>query len=77
VWVAWGAYLWADGLNARSDGLTWQIGDFAADGTHPSTSGRMKVAKMLLGFLESADTSRCWFRAAMGCLLEARATLLP
>jgi len=22
-WLAWSAYLWADGLNPRSDGLTW------------------------------------------------------
>jgi hypothetical protein len=76
AWVAWGAYLWADGLNPRSDGLVWEIGDLVADGTHPSASGRQKVAKMLLGFFESADSSRCWFFAATSCLREARATLL-
>src|SRR5260370_14335337 len=30
-WVSWGPYLWADGTNPRSDGLTWQRDDFQAD----------------------------------------------
>jgi hypothetical protein len=75
--VTWAAYLWADGLNPRSDGLTWAPGDFAADGTHPSVPGREKVAKLLLTFFKQADASRCWFVAASGCVLEARAGLLP
>jgi hypothetical protein len=60
-WVGWGPYLWADGLRARSDGLTWEVGDFAADGTHPSPSGRQKVAERLLRFFTTARTSRDWF----------------
>jgi hypothetical protein len=60
-WVGWGPYLWADGLRARSDGLTWEVGDFAADGTHPSPSGRQKVAERLLRFFTTARTSRGWF----------------
>ena len=53
TWIAWAAYLWADGPNPRSDGLTWQPGDLAADGTHPSASGRAKVGTLLHGFLQA------------------------
>jgi lysophospholipase L1-like esterase len=59
-WLAWGPYLWADGLVPRSDGLTWQCSDFNSDGTHPSASGRRKVAERLLEFFESDDTAT-WF----------------
>jgi hypothetical protein len=60
-WIAWGPYLWADGLSPRSDGLTWACSELADDGTHPSTSGRQKVGRMLLDFLESDPTAREWF----------------
>ena len=60
-WLAWGPYLWADGLVPRSDGLTWQCSDFNSDGTHPSASGRRKVAERLLEFFESDDTATRWF----------------
>jgi hypothetical protein len=60
-WVAWGPYLWADGLAARSDGLTWACGDFESDGTHPSASGRRKVAERLLGFFRTDSIAREWF----------------
>jgi hypothetical protein len=60
-WVAWGPYLWADGLRPRSDGLTWSCSDFQSDGTHPSDSGRRKVAQMLLSFLKTDATARIWF----------------
>jgi len=60
--LLWGPYLWADGLNPRSDGLAWGRGDFSlADGTHPSDSGREKVARMLLDFFETNDLARSWF----------------
>jgi hypothetical protein len=61
-WIAWGPYLWADGLNPRSDGLIWQQQDFAADGTHPSASGQQKVGRMLLDSLLASPFSRTWFR---------------
>ena len=64
-WIAWGPYLWADGTTPRSDGLTWQTGDFAADGTHPATSGRTKVANMLMSFFLGSPYSQCWF--GVGC----------
>ena len=64
-WLAWGPYLWADGLVPRTaDGLTWACADFAADGTHPATSGRAKVAQMLLDFFTSDATTEPWFSSA-------------
>jgi hypothetical protein len=61
-WLAWGPYLWADGLSPRSDGLTWTIDDFVtSDRTHPSSSGQKKVADMLLNFLKTDQTARKWF----------------
>jgi hypothetical protein len=47
-WLGWGPYLWADGLEAREDGLDWTCGDFVADGTHLSSSGEEKAAGLLL-----------------------------
>lgn len=65
--LLWGPYLWADGPNPRkADGLTWKRGDFANDGTHPSISGREKVASLLLGFLKTNDSARRWFLKKTG-----------
>jgi hypothetical protein len=64
-WIAWGPYLWADGLNPRSDGLIWDQRDvLSSDGTHPSTFGQQKVATMLLDSLLASPFSRTWFRGA-------------
>ncbi|MDX6582154.1 MAG: hypothetical protein QOI10_1338 [Solirubrobacterales bacterium] len=60
-WIAWGPYLWADGLSARSDGLTWACSELQADGTHPSPAGQAKVAGLLLQFLKADSTARLWF----------------
>lgn len=60
-WAAWGPYLWADGLHARSDGLTWSCSDFGDDGIHPSRSGAEKVAGLLLDFFTTDPTARAWF----------------
>ena len=59
--LLWGPYMWADGLTPRSDGLTWSQGDYLSDGTHPSTSGRMKVAEMLLDFLKTDEYAGAWY----------------
>ncbi|HTM48565.1 MAG TPA: hypothetical protein VL285_07795 [Bryobacteraceae bacterium] len=60
-WIAWGPYLWADGLKARQDGAVWKREDLGPDGTHPSLAGREKVARMLMDFLKHDPTSRPWF----------------
>ncbi|MEW5983003.1 MAG: hypothetical protein AB1806_11630 [Acidobacteriota bacterium] len=62
-WLSWGPYLWADGLTPRSDGLIWTCADFADDGTHPSASGRRKVADLLLQFVRTDRTAREWYLA--------------
>ena len=61
--LLWGPYLWADGTTPRkSDGLVWVREDLAGDGTHPSpTSGREKVADLLLKFLKGDPNARGWF----------------
>lgn len=60
-WLSWGPYLWADGLEGRSDGLTWECEDFAEDGIHPSERGAEKVGAMLLEFFKSDPTASPWF----------------
>ena len=60
-WLAWGPYLWTDGVKGRNDGLTWGPADVVKDGTHPSPSGSDKVAKLLLDFLKTDSTARPWF----------------
>jgi len=60
--LLWGPYLWGDGVKARkSDGLTWKREDFRGDGTHPSDSGKQKVAQMLLKFFKTDPTAKGWF----------------
>lgn len=60
-WLAWGSYLWADGLIPRADGLIWECSDFQNDGTHPSEAGEIKVATELLGFFSTDETTAPWF----------------
>jgi hypothetical protein len=64
-WVAWGPYLWADGLIARGDGLVWPCYYFESDGQHPSskTGGSEQDANMLLNFLKTDDAAAPWFLA--------------
>lgn len=62
--LLWGPYLWADGLTPRTgDGLIWKREDLREDGTHPSPSGREKVANLLLTFLKTDRTATPWFVA--------------
>jgi hypothetical protein len=60
--VLWGPYLWGNGETPRQDdGLVWSREDFVNDGTHPSPSGRQKVALMLLKFFQSDPTAKRWY----------------
>ncbi|OHB67829.1 MAG: hypothetical protein A2Y77_01820 [Planctomycetes bacterium RBG_13_62_9] len=60
--LLWGPYLWADGVRPRaSDGLVWTRADLGPDGTHPSNSGRQKVADMLLSFFKTDSNAKQWF----------------
>jgi hypothetical protein len=61
-WLAWGPYLWADGLSPRSDGLTWDCAEFATDGTHPAAAAQNKVADSLLAFFRWDATTAPWYR---------------
>lgn len=60
-WLAWGPYLWADGTNARSDGLVWLPEDFDDDFTHPGMKAEQKVGAALLDFFKTSAYTQCWF----------------
>lgn len=60
--LLWGPYLWADGTKPRQiDKLVWNRADLAGDGTHPSSAGQQKVARMLLDFFRTDETAKPWF----------------
>jgi|SRR5450432_2087300 hypothetical protein len=66
-WIAWGPYVWADGVKPNRDGLSYSVDDYVeADRTHPSPAGRGKVAARLLAFLKADAASRAWFLADGG-----------
>lgn len=61
-WLAWGPYLWANGLTPNGQGLSWAPDDFRPDDrTHPSGSGVDKAADVMLHFFLSDTTTRPWF----------------
>ncbi|MCO6458177.1 MAG: hypothetical protein J5I93_22965 [Pirellulaceae bacterium] len=60
--ILWGPYLWADGVTPRGgDQLVWLRGDLAGDGTHPSPTGRQKVAGLLLKFFQHDPLAQSWY----------------
>jgi len=60
--LLWGPYLWAEGEKGRKlDEVRYLPGDFAADGVHPSASGREKVARQLLDFFTTHPLAKGWF----------------
>ncbi len=62
-WVGWGAYLWAPGDTARSDGLTYDVEDFkTTDYTHPEQGGIKKVSKQMMNFYLTSPYTP-WFRS--------------
>jgi len=69
--LLWGPYLWTDGERPRArDGLVWRREDCAADGTHPSPSGREKVARLLLEFFAGDPLARSWFTGEKAATAE-------
>jgi len=75
-WVAWGPYLWADGLTPRSDGLTWACSDLESDGTHTSQSGEQKVGSMLLNFFLNSPQASPWFKST-SCYANCDGSTIP
>ena len=61
--VLWGPYLWTDGVQPRQgDRLVWLEDDVvSSDRTHPSDSGREKVASLLLDFFHNNPLASCWY----------------
>jgi hypothetical protein len=65
--LLWGPYFWGDGVVTRqADKLVWTREDLGPDGTHPSNSGREKVARMLLDFFKTDESAAPWFASAAG-----------
>jgi len=60
-WLSWGPYLWADGEVGRSDQFVWHCTDTRDDFTHPSDSGRVKVADQLLAFFKTDSATTPWY----------------
>ncbi|MBC8112782.1 MAG: hypothetical protein H7062_00225 [Candidatus Saccharimonas sp.] len=61
-WLSWGAYLWTNGNQPRSDGVRFESTDFTDnDGTHESPSGQTKVGNLLLDFFKTDSTTKPWF----------------
>ena len=48
-------------VDMSADDLVWLRDDLASDGTHPSQSGRAKVAAQLLQFFKTDPTAKPWF----------------
>ncbi|CAG0980875.1 hypothetical protein PHYC_01758 [Phycisphaerales bacterium] len=65
--MAWGPYLWGDGTTPRWDGLVWNCSDLTSDGTHPSNTGREKVADLLMAHFLNSPLASHWFRTPTPC----------
>lgn len=60
-WLSWGPYLWANGSKKRADGFSYDVSDFAGDGTHHSGAGSEKIGRHMLQFFQNDSTTRTWF----------------
>jgi len=76
-YLAWGPYLWIDGEKPREDGRVWLQADLTGDCTHPSASGREKVAEMLFEFFSTDSTAVNWFLAGRPDPSQADPTTAP
>ncbi|MGH8094907.1 MAG: PKD domain-containing protein [Chthoniobacterales bacterium] len=77
-YLTWGPYLWVDGTNPRSDGLTWLCSDLQSDFILPSSTGVGKVANQLLTFFKSDPTAAAWFlKKKLGAPPTVDATAIP
>lgn len=60
--LTWGPYLWIDGDNPRSDGLTWPCADVnQSDFSHPSATGVTKVGDQLTAMFRSDPLAAPWY----------------
>ena len=60
--LLWGPYLWSDGGKGRqADELRFVRADYRDDGTHPSDSGRQKIAEQLEKFFTTEPTAKMWY----------------
>lgn len=60
--LLWGPYIWSDGEKGRQAGdLLYVRSDYREDGTHPSDSGRQKVAEQLEKFFTTDPTAKTWY----------------
>jgi hypothetical protein len=62
-WLAWGPYMWANGVIPRSDGLAWLRNDFEGEGLRLSGQGIGKVGTLLFDFFHDSPYSQPWFLA--------------
>lgn len=73
-WLAWGPYLWADGLTPRSDGLSWDPNlHLEPDLTHPSLAGEEQVADLLEVFFTTDALASTWYLPPPGAAPLVRA----
>jgi hypothetical protein len=64
-WITWGAYLWANGSHANSEGLFYVPSDYQADtGQHPTTAGENKIGAKLLDFFLNSPYAIPWFTSS-------------
>lgn len=70
-WLTWGPYPWANGAEARNDGLAWYRDDFGPTGDVFSAKGADKSATLLMNFL-MREPSAAWFRSNSAAPIPGR-----
>ncbi|MFM9945600.1 MAG: T9SS type A sorting domain-containing protein [Bacteroidia bacterium] len=60
--IDWATSFWADGKNARSDGLSYDCNtDYGGDGLHLSEQGERKAGVILFNYFKNDTVSKYWF----------------